>query len=288
MALETFEAPAGAAQTPRTIDLPAPTAWPIILAFGLTLVFAGLVTSVSLSILGAICAVAGGVGWFFDVLPHETRESVPVADGVPTVATSRPQVARVEWITHELHRARLPLEIYPISAGVKGGLAGSVAMAVLAVLYGIVSGHGIWYPINLLSAGFFPGRTTTAQIAAFHWDSLIIAAIVHLLCSTLVGLLYGAMLPMFPRRPILLGGVIAPVLWTGVLHSILGLINPLLDARIDWPWFIASQFAFGIVAGLVVMRQERVSTRQLELFVIRAGIEAPGLKEENPSRNGSR
>jgi len=81
MALETFEAPAGAAQTPRTIDLPAPTAWPIILAFGLTLVFAGLVTSVSLSILGAICAVAGGVGWFFDVLPHEKRESVPVADG---------------------------------------------------------------------------------------------------------------------------------------------------------------------------------------------------------------
>ena len=96
MTLETFEAPAGAAQTPRAIELPAPTAWPIILAFGLSLVFAGLVTSVSLSILGAICAVAGGVGWFFDVLPHEKRESVPVADGVPTVATRRPQVARVE------------------------------------------------------------------------------------------------------------------------------------------------------------------------------------------------
>src|ERR1700720_2997604 len=173
MALEIFEAPAWAAQTPRTIDLPAPTAWPIILAFGLTLVFAGLVTSVSLSILGAICAVAGGVGWFFDVLPHEKRESVPVADPVPTMATSHPQVARVEWITHELHRARLPLEIYPISAGVKGGLAGSVAMAVLAVLYGIISGHGTWYPISLLSAGFFPARATTAQIAAFHWDSLI-------------------------------------------------------------------------------------------------------------------
>ena len=56
----------------------------------------------------------------------------------------------------DLHRARLPLEIYPVSAGVKGGLAGGVAMAVLAMLYGIVSGHGIWYPINLLSVGFFP------------------------------------------------------------------------------------------------------------------------------------
>src|ERR1700724_3425790 len=97
MAVETFEAPAGAAQTPRPIDLPAPTAWPIILAFGLTLVFAGLVTSVSLSVLGAICAVAGGVGWFFDVLPHEKRESVPVADGVPTAGTSRPKCPRCEW-----------------------------------------------------------------------------------------------------------------------------------------------------------------------------------------------
>ena len=43
----------------------------------------------------------------------------------------------------------------------------------LAVIYGIVSGHGMWYPINLLSAGFFPARTTIEQIAAFHWDALI-------------------------------------------------------------------------------------------------------------------
>ena len=129
---------------------------------------------------------------------------------------------------------------------------------------------------------------STTSLSTFHLSSFSLAVVIHLLTSLLVGLLYGAMLPMFPRRPILLGGVIAPILWTGVLHSILGLINPLLDARIDWPWFIASQFAFGIVAGLVVMRQERVSTRQFEPFVIRAGIEAPGLKEENPNRSGSR
>ena len=33
-------------------------------------------------------------------------------------------------IARELRRAWLPVEIYPISAGIKGGLAGSVAMAV--------------------------------------------------------------------------------------------------------------------------------------------------------------
>ena len=277
MAWEGFELP----EQSGSIEMPAPTVWPIVLAFGFTLVFAGLVTSASLSILGAIFAIAGCVGWFRDVLPHEKHESVAVVEKVPAVATSRPQVARVEWITEELHRARLPLEIYPISAGVKGGLAGSVAMAVLAVLYGIVSGHGVWYPINLLSAGFFPARATTAQIAAFHWDAVIIASIVHLICSLLVGLLYGAALPMFPRRPIVLGGVIAPILWSGLLHSILEALDPVLNQRIDWIWFVISQIGFGVVAGIVVSRQERIRTWQYLPFAVRAGIEAPEAMDES-------
>src|SRR5437016_14124467 len=138
-----------------SIELPAPTAWPIVLAFGLTLFFAGLVTRGSFIVLGAILAIAGCVGWFRDVLPEEKHERVSVSEMVTPVTTRRPQVARVEWMTQELHRARLPLEIYPISAGVTGGLAGSVPMAVLAVIYGSISGHGMWYPITLLSAGFF-------------------------------------------------------------------------------------------------------------------------------------
>ena len=69
------------------------------------------------------------------------------------------------------------------------------------------------------------------------------------------------MLPMFPRRPILLGGLIAPLLWSGLLYSMLDLINPALNERIDWPWFVASQIAFGIVAGLVVARGRRPSAR---------------------------
>jgi len=107
--------------------------------------------------------------------------------------------------------------------------------------------------VNLSSSG--PLRLVHSIWLASLWLSLF-----NLITSLLVGLLYGAMLPMFPRRPILLGGVIAPILWTGLLHSILGLINPLLNERIDWPWFIASQFAFGVVAGLIVF-DSRVSTR---------------------------
>ena len=266
--------------TQGKIELPAPTAWPIVAAFGVALLFAGLVTTATVSILGAILTVVGWVGWFCDVLPHEKHESVPVSAEVIPIVTTRPEVARVDLITHEPHRARLPLEIYPISAGVKGGLAGSVVMAVLAVIYGIVAYHSIWYPINILAVGFVPALETTEQISAFHFDAFVIACIVHLVTSLLVGLLYGAMLPMFPRRPILLGGVIAPILWTGLLHSALQLLNPALSDRINWPWFVVTQMGFGIVAGIVVSKQERVRTWQHLPFAIRAGMEAPGAMDE--------
>jgi hypothetical protein len=280
MASETFDLAPKTERAVGTVNLPAPTAWPIVLAFGLALLFAGLVTSVAVSFLGAIFALAGCVGWFREVLPHEKHQSIPVVEDVPPVITSHPRVARVEWNREELQRARLPVEIYPISAGVKGGLAGGVAMALLAVLYGIISGHGIWYTINLLSAGFFPGRTTTPEIAAFHWDALIVAAIIHLICSSLIGLLYGVALPMFPRRPILFGGLIAPVLWSGLIHSMLEALDPALKQRIDWLWFVISQIGFGVVAGIIVSTQVRIRTWQYLPFAVRAGIEAPGARKK--------
>ena len=275
--------------TPGTVNLPAPTPWPIILAFGITLLFAGLLTNASVSILGAILAVTGCVGWFRDVLPHEKEETVEAKAKVPAISTPRREVERLA-IAPELSRALLPLETYPVSAGIKGGLAGSVAMAVLACLYGFLKQGSIWYPINLLAATVYAQslQLRATSLSAFYLDSFSLAVIIHLLTSLLVGLLYGAMLPMFPRRPILLGGVIAPILWTGLLHSVLGLINPLLNERIDWPWFIASQFAFGIVAGLVVVRQARVRTRQFAPFLIRAGFEAPGITEEKNGKDGLR
>jgi hypothetical protein len=268
-------------ELPKTIEMPAPTSSPIVFAFGLTLLFGGLVTSASISVLGAIISIAGAVGWFGDVQPHAKLESVRVSEEIPPVATTRREVARI-GLAGELHRARLPVEIYPVSAGVKGGLAGSVAMAIIAMLYGFLSGKGIWYPVNLLAAGFFPAAVTatTTEIAAFYPKVFLIAVSIHLITSLLVGLLYGAMLPMLPRRPILLGGFIAPILWSGLVHSILGIVNPVLNARIDWFWFVLSQVGFGIVAGIVVSGHEPVRTWQHLPFLMRAGIEAPGIRDD--------
>lgn len=278
MAFETERNQSG---SPREVRMPSPTAYPVVLAFGLTLIFAGFVTSLAVTLLGAVFTLVGSVGWFRELYPHEHHEMEAVEERPVEVVTARREVARLEPLP-ELHRARLPIEIYPVSAGVKGGLAGSVAMALLAMLYGVVSGHGVWYPINLLAAIVYaqPMQVTMQQMTSFHIQLLLVATAIHLVSSVLVGLLYGAVLPMFPRRPILLGGFVAPIVWSGLLHSVLGIINPLLNERISWGWFVASQIGFGIVAGLVVTRQARIHTRQFLPFAVRAGLEIPGVMEE--------
>ena len=259
------------------IEVPAPTAWPFILALGLTLLFAGLVTSLSISLLGAALSLSGCVGWFREVLPQQQEEALPVVPEEIYLSTKRKMVDRIPVPTDRL-RAWLPVRTYPISAGVRGGIAGSLAMAVLACAYGMLKTGSVWYPINLLAAAIYSEslRLDTAHLNSFHADGFAIAFVLHGLVSILVGLLYGAMLPMFPRRPILLGGLLAPVLWSSLLYTMLGLLNPLLASHIDWFWFVASQVAFGIVAGIVVVRQASFPTRENVSFVLRAGIEAPG------------
>ena len=269
------------------IAVPASTAWPVVLAFGFTLVFAGLLTSASVSVLGAVLTAAGCVGWFREVFPHEHEEVVPVVPEDISIATERRLVERLP-VAPEQVRAWLPVETYPISAGVKGGLAGSIAMAALACLYGLLKAGSIWYPINLLAAVVYAPseEPSLAQFNSFHAGLFFLAVVLHLVTSVLVGLLYGAMLPMFARHPIFLGGVIAPVLWSGLLYSIMGLLDPVLESHIDWTWFMASQVAFGVVAGIVVMRQSRVITHENVPFALRAGIEAPGLM--SPRENGEK
>jgi hypothetical protein len=268
-------------KTKGVVQIPAATGWPLVAAFGLTLVFAGLLTHVMISSLGAITLCAGLVGWFREVLPLEAHETMAVEAQELVPARPSPAVGHLE-IGEFGHRARLPLKIYPYSAGIRGGLVGGAAMAMLAILYGIIGHKSIWYPVNLLAAA------GSARISAMSYDQLlmfdatglVLATIIHVIGSALVGLLYGIALPMFPRRPMLLGGILAPLFWSGILYAGLGIMNPALQAQIHWGWFIASQFAFGLVAGFVVARHEPIGTMQYLPFAVRAGIEAPGIDDD--------
>ena len=119
---------------PTSVVLPAPTAWPFVFAVGVALIFSGLLTNVWVSVLGFVLWLCGAVGWFRQVLPHEHHEAVPIVpEEVAVVVEPAPEVVHLE-VAADVKRAWLPLKIYPVSAGVKGGLAGGVAMALFAML----------------------------------------------------------------------------------------------------------------------------------------------------------
>jgi hypothetical protein len=277
-------------QVPDHVNLPAPTAWPFVTAFGLTLLAAGLVTQAVISVVGLILAVRGAVGWFRDVLPVEQHELVrvrpleqrarPITPAPRAVQQLRPGVAG--------HRVRIPAEIHPYSSGIKGGIAGGIAMAIVACVYGVIAHRSIWYPINLLAAAAVPSlaRADLAQLTAFNGTGFIVGLISHGVLSILVGLLFAVLLPMLPsRRAAFWGSFISPVLWSALIWATLRLINPALNARIDWIWFIASQIAFGMTTGYVVHHSKMVETMQTWPLAARAGIEAPGVMSE---RRGER
>jgi hypothetical protein len=276
-------------KTGKVILVPASNGGPLVAAFGFALLFAGLLTHVMVSILGAITLIAGLIAWFREVLPREAHEAVAAGPEELAAPQPRPRAQRLE--VGELgHRARLPLQIYPYSAGVRGGLVGGAAMAVLAILYGVIGHHSVWYPINLLAAAGSAqiSAMSYGQLLDFSASGLILATVIHVAGSAMVGLLYGIALPMFPRRPILLGGILAPLFWSGLLYAELDIINPALRERIDWKWFMASQFVFGLVTGFVVNRHEPIATMQYLPFAVRAGIEAPGIigeKDDGESKS---
>jgi hypothetical protein len=275
--------------TPNGVEMPAPTAWPMVVALGVTLACAGLVTSATVSVVGVILALAGAVGWWHQVLPEEQVEHVPLR---PSAQRARPIVPSSVGVEHATlgegeHRARVPVEVQPVSAGIRGGIVGGAAMAVVAVLYGLIFQHSPWYPINLLSAAAMPSmaQADLATLRAFSAAALAVGIVAHGVISMLAGLLYAVILPMLPGRHMLWGGLVAPLLWTGFLWGVLGVINPALNARVDWGWFIASQIAFGLATGYVVSKAQPVATMQTRPLAARAGDETSGArpgKERKP------
>jgi hypothetical protein len=273
-----------AAQVPETIAAPAPTVWPLVTALGITLLCAGLVTHMAVSVVGLVLFLRGLVGWWRDVLPVERHEAISVLPPEKRVA---PVQTRLHTVAHlrlgeRGHRVRIPAEIHPYSAGIKGGIVGGVAMAIVAVAYGIIAYGSPWYPINLLAAAALPmaSHISLEELTAFNALALIIALVSHTVLSLLVGLLYAAMLPMLPRHPAFWGGLMTPLMWTGLIWAFLDVINPTLNQHIDWRWFIASQVAFGMTCGFVIARSERIETMQTWPMAARAGLETPEVDPE--------
>ena len=245
------------------VEMPRPTAAPLVLAVGISLVAIGLATSLVFVAVGAIVLILGLGRWIEQLAsPHGHMHEEFVDRGLrakPVVAS----LAGVEKLTQGApgYRLRLPVKMHPVSAGVKGGIVGGIVMLVPALAYGYFSGHGIWWPANLLTGMVIPrvGLMEVAQLEKFHPTLLITAIAIHIVVSIIIGLMYGVLMPTLPdvAKPIAWGALLMPLLWTAASFIALGRANPGVREGVEWPWFVLSQFVFGVVAAIVFVTVER-------------------------------
>ncbi len=245
---------------PASVEMPRPTAAPLVLALGIALAAAGIAASYALLCVGGALFVVGLGFWVRQLMPGRGHCHEPFVDPAlrpqPVVASP----AAVERMRRGLpgYRLRLPEKVHPISAGVKGGLVGGLVMPLPAMAYGLLSGHGIWLPINLLSGMVLPGvgDLSTEKLEQFDPTLFVTGILIHATVSLILGLMYGVLLPALPAiaKPLAWGALLMPLLWTAVSFVGLGIVNPTVRERVEWPWFIVSQFIFGVIAALVFMR----------------------------------
>jgi hypothetical protein len=249
---------------PEAVEMPRPTAAPVVLAFGMALLFAGVALGLAFFVVGLVVVVTGLGLWIAHLLPGRGHFHEPLAEPArrPQPVTGAP--GGVEQLREGLpgYRFRLPEDIHPISAGVRGGILGGVVMPIPALLWGIFSGKGFWFPVNLLAGMVLPsvGDMSTADLGKPDFKLTLVAVVIHVVLSLVIGLIYGVLLPTLPsvRRPIAWGGLLMPILWTGVSYVAMLAVNPALPEKVSWPWFIVSQFVFGITMPAVVLGAERL------------------------------
>jgi uncharacterized membrane protein YagU involved in acid resistance len=250
----------------QKVEMPAPTAWPIVFGLGIVLIGAGLATSLGFTVVGIAVFLIGIGGWISQLLPGRGHVHEALAEHA---AASPGAAGMVEHTRPETpsYRFNLPLHVRPISSGAWGGLVGAMLMPIPAMAYGLIDHGSLWFPINLLAGMVVPGLTDASleHLKEFHLGALVLGIFIHLAFSVTFGLMYGVILPMLPDirgGSILFGGVLMPILWSGVCYGLMGVVNPLLGKYVNWWWFLLSQFVYGLAMSYVVSRFEKIAVAQ--------------------------
>ena len=219
--------------------MPRPTAAPLVLALGITLLAAGVALGTGFLVVGAVVVVAGLSIWIVQLLPGRGHVHESLVE--PARAPARDGCTGRRGAFAAGH-ARLPSAIAagrssrspPAS---RAASSAALVMPVPALLWGLLSGHGLWYPVNLLAGMVLPGvgRMTVPELEQFNASLLVVALVIHVVMSVVIGLIFGVLLPTLPAvpRPIAWGGLLMPLLWTGVSYVAMQVVNPVLPGRVE-------------------------------------------------------
>jgi hypothetical protein len=154
----------------------------------------------------------------------------------------------------------VPKEVYPYSAGLTGGFLGGVAMAVVAMLSGILMGKGPWYPLNLVGATIVRPMLNAPEetLAQFDLSLLALGFILHIQLSLGIGLLFTLLLPTLPGPPLAWSIVLGPLLWFWAQFVFLPVINPRIAQEASWLSFLIAHLVYALVLGWWVQRTPKI------------------------------
>jgi hypothetical protein len=154
----------------------------------------------------------------------------------------------------------VPAMVHSVRTGAIGGALGGAAMALVANGYGLISGLGVWLPVNVIAATFLRDLQSASidQLAQFNLAALIIGLLMHAVLSIGLGILFVLILPTLPGTPIIWALTVGPLLWIIASVLTLPLLNPIMVRVVDVPSFIVAHVIYGLVMGIYVARTAKV------------------------------
>lgn len=157
-----------------------------------------------------------------------------------------------------------PEWVYPYPAGIIGGLLGGLGVAIVGAGYGLLSGTGVWLPVNLVAAAALRSLQTQPldQIARFDPLALAAGLAIHAATSVALGVMFSFILPALPGRPFYWGPVIGPLLWVGASVAALPIINPVMAGNVELISFAVANVMYGVLLGWWIDRTPMVQVRR--------------------------
>ena len=140
--------------------------------------------------------------------------------------------------------------------GAIAGLAGGVAMAVVAALLSASMGQDIWHESKRIAVIVY-GPSALA-VSGFDPGPVLVGTLIHLLVSAVLGAIFGIVTRRWLHltsdfgTPVMAGLVYGLLIWMVAYFAVLPLLNPAL-LEIYAPAFIIQHVVYGVVLGLVYM-----------------------------------
>ena len=154
------------------------------------------------------------------------------------------------------HSSASPLPDVIGLGGAIAGLAGGLAMAVVAALLSASMGQDIWHESKRIAAIVY-GSAALAK-PGFDLGPVLLGTLIHLLVSAVLGAIFGIVTRRWLHltsdfgTPVLAGLIYGLMIWMVAYFAVLPVLNPaLLDVYA--PAFIIQHVTFGVVLGLVYM-----------------------------------